>query len=140
MFQEVTRKGTRWRIFWPDVDDLDGAREATRLGYIACFVLTGVGAIAAIFNPAAGLFDALVFGVLGWRLRRNSRIAAVIAAAWVGLAIIVFIAQTRTPFVGVLTIILFACLVSGVRGTFAYARLTRRDMHRHAEVGVQRTI
>jgi hypothetical protein len=125
MFQEVTRKGTRWRIFWPDVDDLDGAKEAIKVGYIACFVLAGMNATIAVADVTAGVIGAMLFGGLGWSLRRHSRVAAVIASALVALSMIIAIWQTKTPFVGIVTMILFACLLSGVRGTFAYARLAR---------------
>lgn len=125
MFEEVTQKRSRWRIFWPEVTDLDGAQEAIRLGYGACFVLAGLNAIVATFGPKAGFADAIVFGVLGLVLRRKSRTAAVIAVALMSLNIIVSI--SRVPLVGALTIILFVCLLSSVRGTFAYWRLVRAE-------------
>jgi hypothetical protein len=123
MFEQVTRKQSRWRIFWPDVTDLHGANEAIRLGYGACFVLAGMNVIAAAFGPRAALADAIIFAVLGFVLRRKSRTAAVIAVALMSLTIIVSI--TRVPFVGVVTIILFVCLLSSVRGAFAYRKMIR---------------
>jgi hypothetical protein len=124
MFDEVTRKGTRWRVFWPDVGDLAGAREAITIGYIACFVLAGISLLAAAFGPRENLVGVLMFGMLGWLLRRKSRTAAVIASGMIGLSMIVSVINTGTPFVGVVTLIVFACLLSGVRGTFAYWKLT----------------
>ena len=41
MFEQVTQR-SRWRTFWPEVSDLDGAKEAIKLGYGACFVLAGL--------------------------------------------------------------------------------------------------
>jgi len=125
MFEEVTQKRSRWRIFWPEVTDLDGAKEAIRLGYGACFVLAGLNAIEAAFGPKAGFADAIVFGVLGFVLRRKSRTAAVIAVALMSLNIIV--SMSRVPLVGALTIILFVCLLSSARGTFAYWKLLRAE-------------
>jgi hypothetical protein len=126
MFEEVTQKRSRWRIFWPDVTDLYGAKEAIKLGYGACFVVAGLNAIVATFGPKAGFADAIVFGVLGLMLRRKSRTAAVIAIALTSLNII--ISLSRAPFVGALTIILFVCLLSSVRGTFAYWKLLRAEL------------
>jgi hypothetical protein len=125
MFEEGTQKRSRWRIFWPDVTDLYGAKEAIGLGYGACFVVAGFNAIVATFGPKAGFADAIVFGVLGLMLRRKSRTAAVIAIALMSLNIIVSL--SRAPFVGAVTIILFVCLLSSVRGTFAYWKLLRAE-------------
>ena len=121
MFEDVTQKRSRWRIFWPEVTDLDGAREAIKLGYGACFALAGLNVIGAAFGPKAGFADAIVFAIVGLVLRRKSRTAAVIAVALMSLNIIVSI--SRVPLVGALPIILFVCLVSSVRGTFAYWKL-----------------
>ena len=126
MFEDVAQKRrSRWRIFWPEVTDLDGAKEAIKLGYGACFVLAGLAVIVAAFGPKASLIDAILFGVLGLMLRRKSRTAAVIAVTLISLNIIISIAVSRMPFVGAVTIILFFCLLSSVRGTFAYWNLIR---------------
>jgi hypothetical protein len=130
MFEDVTQKRSRWRIFWPEVTDLDGAREAIKLGYGACFVLAGLNVIVAAFGPKAGFADAIVFAILGLVLRRKSRTAAVIAVALMSLNIIVSI--SRVPLVGALTIILFVCLLSSVRGTFAYWKLIGAESARTA--------
>ena len=84
-----------------------------------CFVLKVLDVIVAAFGPKAGFADAIVFAVLGLVLRRKSRTAAVIAVALMFLNIIVSI--SRVPLVGPVTIILFVCLLSSVRGTFAFA-------------------
>ena len=129
MFEEVTNKRTQWRIFWPDVTDLEGAQEAIKLGYIACFVLTGVSAIAAAFGPIENVAGVLIFGVLGLLMRRRSRAAAVIAASLMALKIVGTL-MSGIPIVGVVTLIVFACLISGVRGAFAHRRLTRPEAAR----------
>jgi hypothetical protein len=93
MFEEVTQKRSRWRTFWPEVSDLDGAKEAIKLGYGACFVLAGLNAVVAAFGPRAGFADAIAFGVLGLALRRKSRTAAVIAVGLMSLNIIISISR-----------------------------------------------
>jgi hypothetical protein len=122
MFEQVTTKPrSRWQIFWPDVSDLVGAEEAIRLGYGACFVLAALQAIVATFGPKAGLVDAVLFAVLGVWLRRKSRVAAVIALGLMCLNVLVSL--QGAPVIGVITVILLACLASSVRGTFAYRQL-----------------
>lgn len=131
MLEEVTQRRSRWRIFWPEVTELVGAQEAIKLGYGACFVLAGLNVVVAAFGPKAGFVDAIVFAILGLMLRRKSRTAAVIAVALMSLNIVVSI--SRFPLVGALTIILFLCLLSSVRGTFAYWKLVRVEPGRPAE-------
>lgn len=125
MFEDVTHTRSRWRTFWPDVSDLEGAREAITLGYGACFVLAGLNAVVAVFGRPAALLDGIVFAILGLLLRRKSRAAAVIAATLMSANIV--ISMTQVPFVGVLTIILLVCLLAAVRGTFAYRKLARAE-------------
>ena len=123
MFDGVTQQRSRWRIFWPEVDDLDGANEAIKLGYGACFVLAGLTALMALIGPKAGFVDAILYAGLGLLLRRKSRTAALIALVLMTLSIIISVSQF--PIVGALTIILYVCLISAARGTFAYWRLVR---------------
>ena len=125
MFEDVTQTRSRWRTFWPDVSDLDGAREAITLGYGACFVLAGLDAVAALFGNPAALVDGIVFAILGVLVRRKSRAAAVIASALMIGNIVIRMAQW--PLVGIVTIILLACLLASVRGTFAYRSLMRAE-------------
>lgn len=123
MFDSVTSKRSRWRIFWPEVSDLDGAQEAITLGYGACLALAALNGIVAIFGPKAGFVDAALYAILGFAIRRKSRTAAIMAVALLTLGILVSI--RRVPVVGALTIISFVCLASSVRGTLAYWRLAR---------------
>jgi hypothetical protein len=123
MFDGVTQQRSRWRTFWPEVDDIDGALEAIKLGTGACYVQAALTAIGALMGAKAGLVDAALYAGLALLMRRNSRTAAVIAVALMTLSIIVSVA--RFPLIGIVTIILYACMLSGVRGTFAYRRLVR---------------
>ena len=123
MFEDVTQKRSRWRIFWPEVTDLDSAREAIKLGCGACFVLAALNVLMATFGARSAFADAIIYAVLGLWIRRNSRAAAVIGVALMSLSVIVSVA--RLPLIGALTIILYVCLLSGMRGTFAYRKLIR---------------
>ena len=103
----------------------DGAQEAIALGYKACFLLSGLALVLAVFASKVSLVDAVLFGALGEGARRKSPATAVIAAIWMCLNIVASV-MTRGPLVGVIPIIPFACLVSGVRGAFAYRRQIRK--------------
>ncbi len=123
MFEESTKSHSPLRTFWPDVSDRDGAMEAIKLGYFACFIVAALDTIVGLLGSKAILADALMFAVLGVFVRRKARTAAVIAVAYMALNIVVSV--LRFPMVGIITIILFVCLISSVRGTFAYRRLMR---------------
>ena len=70
--------------------------------------------------------DAVIFAALAFAIWRNSRFAAI-----VGLAIFilerVWMLQNsgRTP--GIISLVLLVMFVNGIRGTFAYYRLSRGE-------------
>jgi hypothetical protein len=115
---------------WPDITDLESAAAAGREGAAAAFVIAGLSAIFAVlayFNllnvlsPWAWI-DAGVMAVLGFFIRRMSRLAAVAALAWfVGARIQGAITHSLASNL-LLGLILLAGFISGVRGTFAYHR------------------
>jgi hypothetical protein len=118
---------SRWRTFWPEVDSLAGSDEAITLGYWAAFFVAVLGAVMALLpgvGPGiAGLADAIVYALCGLGVWRKWRIAAL-------LAFLLFVANvifsiSRGGGVGVLSIFIFAGLINGVRGTFAWAKLSR---------------
>ena len=129
MFEEVTHTRSRWRVFWPEVDDLAGAREAIRLSVWFVFLAAGLSAIAAVIGGVAGpgrvsgLGGAVLFGLVGWGLQRKSRVAAIAGTALLGIGGVVAVSQRHLP--GVVDLLTFVALLSGVRGTFAHRRLSR---------------
>jgi hypothetical protein len=106
-----------------------GAKEAIRLSVWFVFVATGLSAIAALITLAAGqpsrdaLASAVMFALIGMGLLRNSRAAAVLGAVLIGIGFIATLASGGVP--GVVGVLTFVALLSGVRGTFAYRRLSR---------------
>lgn len=129
MFEQLTNRRSRWRVFWPEVDDLEGAEEAIRLCSWFAFVYAGIGAVvglfALVFGAARldGLIGALILAVTGVGVRRRWRSAAVAGLALLGLGLVGALAQGSAP--GVLDALTFVAFMSGVRGTFAIARLSR---------------
>jgi hypothetical protein len=86
--------------------------------------LTTIFAIISMVSPVrvlgigpAALLDAVLFGVVAWRVWVGSR-----AWAIAGLVLycfeIIWSVVTHPPGVGILTIIILLALINGVRGTF----------------------
>jgi len=127
-------------LLWPKIHDYAAAKSAVRSSAIAAFFISGLsGALASLTllldHPLLGVderafLDAGVFLLVGWGLRRGSRITAVF-----GLLLWLFEAAQRyvarpgsTPTAGlVLTIFLSLYLAHGVRGTFAMPRLAAKQ-------------
>lgn len=119
---------SRWRTFWPDVADLSGAREAIQLGWWFAFLSAGLGGLGAIVSLFSGadtwsiLAGATILALIGLGIRRRWRSAAVVGAVILGIGIAVRLASWAPP--GVVDTLTFIAMLNGVRGTFAYARLT----------------
>ena len=122
--------------WWPAVSYREGARKAAREGAgAAIFVaaITGLFSVLAIFGvqilpgfSATGLVDAGLFAIVAWRVYRFSR-------AWAVVGLVLFVAERTFAFftqgisasagliVGIFILLGF---IHGVRGTFAYHKLT----------------
>lgn len=119
--------------FWPDVSDLDGAKDATRYGMWCSLLVAGVTALFAVLSllgiklmgitPAA-LLDAALFGAIGFGLSRYSRFAAV-AGFVLYLVEKIYAVYTTGSILGagVLGVIILFGLLNGIRGAFAYQKL-----------------
>ena len=123
-------------FFWPEVDTIENAKAASRTGaWAAIFVaaMTGIAAILSylgiqVFGQVKitmwSLIDCALFIVIAWGLFRYSRVAAVIG-------LFLYIAEridmlASGPIAGLLvTVIVILIFIGAVRGTFAYARLTK---------------
>jgi hypothetical protein len=124
-----TYRAPRWRTFWPELDSTGGAEEAIRLGYYAAFATAIVGVVVGLVmvytlrGSPFGFLDSVAYGLCGVGLLHKWRTAAVVAfllfATSVGLSL------WQGGGIGVLAFFIFVGLLNGVRGTFAYARLSR---------------
>jgi len=128
MLEEFTRTRSRWRTFWPEVDDLSGANEAIQLSYWFAFLAAGLGAVGAVVAAMSGsdfvpgLVGAAIWALIGGGLRRRWRAAAVAGALAMGGGVVTSVATGALP--GVIETLTFVALLSGVRGTFAHVRLS----------------
>jgi hypothetical protein len=125
--------------FWPDIHNLDTARDAALTGSHTAFVVSGMtGALALlsafhILNLADpwSLVDAMLFAVLGLLMRRMSRVAATSAIALFtierGYEAFVRSRRPMTTVAAVLVGVLYLGFTSGVRGTIAYHRYKRES-------------
>lgn len=123
-------------MWWPPVTYREGAREAARLGGGAAAFVAGVTAlfgVLAIFGlqilpgfSTLSLVDAALFSIVAWRTYRMSR-------AWAVVGLLLFVAgrafafyqQGVTAMSGIVVgLFLLLAFLNGVRGTFAYHRLS----------------
>lgn len=131
MLEPVTQTRSRWRTFWPEVDDLSGANEAIQLSYWFAFLAAGLGAVGAVVaalsgsDVVPGLVGAAILALIGAGLRRRWRAAAVAGALALGAGIVASVANGALP--GVIETLTFVALLSGVRGTVAHAKLSKSD-------------
>src|SRR3974390_832298 len=120
--------------FWPDVSELEGAKNATKGGmWCAVFVagmttfvvlLTTLFKISILGVKADALLDAALFAGIAFGLSRYSRFAAVAGFALFVLEKIYMLATTGNFFsVGFLGIVIALGFFNAIRGTFAYAKL-----------------
>jgi hypothetical protein len=120
-------------LFWPQIGNLEQALRASDMGFAASLMIAAVTTVVATISVvqgtailginATGYFDAGLFGLIAWGIRCRSRAAAV-----AGLSLFVlektyqFATQPKWWMGLMVTFLLLASFVSGVRGTFAYRR------------------
>ncbi len=123
-------------IWWPPVSYREGARQAAREGAGAAVFVAGVNAlfgVLAIFGlqilpgfSRLSLVDAALFSLVAWQTYRMSRVWAVVGLLMnlAGLASR-FYQQGVTEMAGIVVgVIILLAFVNGVRGTFAYHKLS----------------
>jgi len=131
----MTRNNKPDRWYWPELGNLADAEQASNQGFwaaVVCGVITALFATVAAFsgkdiigiNPLA-YADAVLFGVIAWRIRARSKTFAVIGLA---LFVIEKILQLATQpaslgFGIFVAVALLFAFINGVRGTFAYHRM-----------------
>jgi hypothetical protein len=117
---------------WPDLNDVAAARKACQGAAVCAFLVAGITALVAVIAlsgksiipgiDAWALVDAAIFALLGFFLRRCSRIAAVITLA---LFIVERVSMMASGGIAglPLALILVVYFIGGARGAFAYHRL-----------------
>jgi hypothetical protein len=129
MFDELGERRSRWRVFWPEVDDIDGANEAIRLCCWFVFVAAALSGAAVVLGlpfgtiNTAALANVLVMSVIGLGVRRKWRTVAVGGTVLQVVGIIVAVSRRLLP--GVVDVFVLLALINGIRGTFAFATLSK---------------
>lgn len=129
MFEAVTNTRSRWRTFWPKVNDVAGAEEAIRFATWMAFFVAGLALLGAGLTLLGGdvsgslnrLVDVALYGLLGLGIRRKWRSVAVF-----GLVAQIFVALNLATQGMLFIPIHFVALlgfVNGVRGAYALRRL-----------------
>jgi hypothetical protein len=119
--------------YWPDVSDLDGAKDATKYGMWCAIIVAAVTAGLSVLTimgmgirgiSAHALVDAFVFAGVAYGLSRYSRFAAVAGfVLYLAEKIYAYVVTGSILGVGVLAVVVLFGLLNGVRGAFAYQEL-----------------
>lgn len=116
---------------WPKIVDAETARGAVNQGFWAAVLVaattTVFATIALVLQKdvasinAWAYLDAIIFGVIAWRIRRFSRAFAVGGVALFVIEKSLMIADSHGPVAWLLlALILLLMFINGARGTFAY--------------------
>ena len=130
-----------WERYWPDLSDLESAREASRQGMWAALALAGMTAFAMLaesptvksfVDPRLVVPQMLLFLAIAYGIYRFSKPAAIAGLACFVVcqlyALTKFVAQSGDRRFTVLAItLLIVAFINGVRGTFAYHRLLKAN-------------
>jgi hypothetical protein len=119
--------------YWPDVSDLDGAKDATRYGMWCAVLVATVTTLFAVLSflgirimgssPSA-LLDAVLFAAVAFGLAKYSRFAAFAGFALFLVEKIYTVVLTGSILgIGVLGVVILFGFLNGIRGAFAYQKL-----------------
>jgi hypothetical protein len=131
----VANNSNPLRLFWPEIDDAPSAKSASRLGVFASVLVSLLIAAPPTYgiiqgNPGstndaiyvyvlAGLYFLLALGI--WLMWRTP---AIVAFALYLIALIAIVLKTGILSGYIVTGGMASFFISGVRGTFAYKRLS----------------
>lgn len=133
----MATRSESYKWYWPTFGNVADAVQASNGAFWAavfCATVTALFATISIFAhvgivgiTASSYVDAVLFALVAWRIRRRSKVFAII-----GLALFVLekiFQYTTQPlstlgFSVLLAIVLLFLFINGVRGNFAYHRLT----------------
>jgi len=129
--------------WWPDVSDKNGAEKAIMSGFVAAAFVACVTAAIALVSiflhkpilgiDGFGLVDATIFAAIGFGIYRKSRSSAVLGlVVYLVERIYMTVTNGASSSAGVMTIILSLAFVHGIRGTFAYRKLSGQASIEHA--------
>jgi hypothetical protein len=98
---------------------------------LAVFEAT-VSIIAMLLNKpvlgvdSAALVDATFFTIIAFGLHKKSRVAGIVGLILYVTGRMSVAVTSHSVFISIATVILILCFIHGIRGTFAYRKLTEK--------------
>lgn len=120
-------------VLWPSADEDEGARRAAFQGVFAAGFSAAVALVAAVaavlgrgFWGAnlSNFIDAGIFALIAWRIRRMSRVAALVGSALylIGRLSVSLKSPAASIALAPFEAVFALMYVNSIRGTFAYRR------------------
>jgi hypothetical protein len=113
--------------WWPDIHDTKSAKQAVWGATGAALFVSAMTllSVALGWRPQSSLLDAIIFAVIAWRIYKMSKAWAIVGwvlyAIELGSNLYVFGLKFGTLITGAF---LLAAFLAGIRGTFAYSKLS----------------
>lgn len=119
--------------FWPDVSDVEGAKDAMKVGMWCAILVAAFTTIFAVLafvgirlmgsSPLA-LIDALLFAGVAYGISKYSRVAAIAGFVLFLIEKIAALISTGSILgVGVMGVVILIGFLNGMRGALAYHKL-----------------
>jgi hypothetical protein len=137
----MATRSESYKWYWPTFGNVADAMQASNGAFWAavfCAVVTALFATISIFThagvigvTASSYVDAVLFALVAWRIRRRSKVFAIIGLALFVLEKVYQYTTQPLSTVGfgvVVAIALLFLFINGVRGNFAYHRLTSANV------------
>jgi hypothetical protein len=127
----MNMSGTFKKTYWPELNTATEAEKAVKgAAYVAFFVaaVTGLLSLLALLSVTQiitrwAIFDALLFGLIGFFILRGSRAAAVAGLTLYIIEVGVAIVATGNPAGLIIGLFFTAVFGNGVRGAYLLKRL-----------------
>lgn len=123
--------------WWPKITNLDEAIEVSKSGSIISLIvacITAAFATYALYSKSSILgvdawayFDSFLFLVIAWRIKKYSRVFAVLGTLlYICERVVLFQEQGIQAANGIVVTIMFLLMfINGVRGVFAYHKFLK---------------
>ncbi len=107
---------------WPEIVDLQTAKEASRPGVLAAgFLALMLTMLGAILGSPGALISGAIFAVAAWGIRQQNKAASVIALLIYLIEVAGAITESGlNPVRTIISIVFILIFVNSCRGTFAY--------------------
>ena len=107
---------------WPEIIDLQTAKEASRPGVLAAgFLALMLTVLGLILGSPGALISGVTFAIAAWGIRQQNKAASVIALLIYLIEVASAIIESgMNPVRTIISIVFILIFVNSCRGTFAY--------------------